>query len=154
VKESLNSPAGNSKAAFHGTGTKSNQDENRNFQACSHETGTKIINFQYIPLAAISFFYNAFVNMYSCETKSTAKTGLKYICVYIHPAPNSSRSEDSPFSPVHEQDQTSDRFEQLKSFSRFLCVTVPHLRLTTICMAKITYIVIVMHNLKAKYLVI
>ena len=40
----------------------------------------------------------------------TGETGLQCICVYIHPAPNSSWSEDNRFSPA--KGMTSDWSEQ------------------------------------------
>jgi hypothetical protein len=40
------------------------------------------------------------VSMHYFEAKNTAETGQKCICVYIHPASNSSRSEESRFGPA------------------------------------------------------
>ena len=59
-------------------------------------------SFNLFPSPAIFFFYSAFVSMHYFEAKNTAETGQKCICVYIHPASNSSRSEESRFGPAGE----------------------------------------------------
>jgi hypothetical protein len=64
-------------------------------------------SFNLFPLPAIIFFLQCFVSMHCSETQSTADTCLKCICVYIHPAANSSRSEDCRFDPA--SGMTSDR---------------------------------------------
>ena len=96
----------------HVTVTKSNWDENRNFQYLyMRPVQLNHKSFHFFPLPAIfSFFTNAFVSMHCSEVKSTAKTTLKCICGDIHPAPNSSRSEDSLFGPA--SGMTSERSEQ------------------------------------------
>ena len=58
-------------------------------------------NFQFIPLAKQSSFSEmAFVSVCCSIVKVTAETGLKCICVYIHPGLNSSRSEVSRLGPA------------------------------------------------------
>ena len=49
------------------------------------------------------------------EAKSATETGLKFICVHIHPALDSSRSEDSQLGPAGGM--TSDRSEHFPSRS-------------------------------------
>ena len=69
---------------------------------------------QFIPLPAIFVSCSVFVSMYCFEAKSTAETGLKCICVYIHPALNSSRSEDIVSSA--ESGMTLNRLHGLSNF--------------------------------------
>ena len=45
--------------------------------------------------AIVVFLYRALSNMRCSEEERSAETGRKRICVHIHPALDSSRSEDS-----------------------------------------------------------
>ena len=74
-------------------------------------------SFYLFPLPAIVVFYRALSSMRNChfEADSPAKTGLKCICVHIHPALDSSRFENSQLSP--EGEMTSDRDEHFLSRS-------------------------------------
>ena len=49
------------------------------------------------------------------EANSATETGLKFICVHIHPAQDSSRSEGSQLGPAGGM--TSDRSEHFPSRS-------------------------------------
>jgi hypothetical protein len=68
-----------------------------NMHACLHETGTKIIKFLIYSLCEAIFFFRCL--LLACVVpmsrlqivRLTAKTGLKCMCVYIHPSLNSCR---------------------------------------------------------------
>ena len=67
-------------------------------------------SFDLFPLTAIVvYYYRALPSMRCSKAESAAETGLKCICVYIHPALDSSRSEDSQLGPAGGM--TSDRSE-------------------------------------------
>ncbi len=71
-------------------------------------------SFDLFPIAwHCCFFYIALSSMCCSEAESASETGLKCICVYMHPALDSSRSEDSQLSP--EGGMTSDRSEHFSS---------------------------------------
>jgi hypothetical protein len=72
-------------------------------------------NFQLILLARQFSFLDAFVSMCCSNVKVTAETGLKCICVYIHPSLNSCRSEVSRLGPAGGM--TWDRSELFSSRS-------------------------------------
>ncbi len=60
-------------------------------------------------------FYNDLPSMRFAEAKSATETGLKCICVHIHPALDSFRSEDSQLGPAGGM--TSERSEHFSSRS-------------------------------------
>ncbi len=66
-------------------------------------------------LPAIVVFYRALSSMRCSEAESAAETVIKCICVHIHPALDSSRSEESQLGPVGGM--TSDRSEHFPSQS-------------------------------------
>ena len=73
-------------------------------------------SFDLFPLPAIVvFFYIALSSMCCSEAENAAETGMKCICVYIHPALDSSRPEDSQVGPAGGM--TSDRSEHFPSRS-------------------------------------
>ena len=81
------------------------------FSPCSHKTGTKITNLLiYSPRLHAIVFYSALSSMRCFEAERAAETGLKDICVHIHPALDSSRSEDSQLGP--DGGMTSDWSEE------------------------------------------
>ena len=71
--------------------------------------------FNLFPLPVIDVFYRALSRMRYSEAESAAETGLKWICVHIHSALDSSRSEDSLLGPAGGM--TSDRSEPFPSRS-------------------------------------
>ena len=68
------------------------------------------ISFVLFPCLPLLFFYSALSSMCCSEAESATETGLKCICVHIHPALDSSRSEDSQLRPrLHETGTKSIR---------------------------------------------
>ena len=82
----------------------SNRYENRNCQHVYMRPVTKITYLLIYSPACHCCFLQRFA-----EAKSATETGLKFICVHIHPALDSSRSEDSQLGPAGGM--TSDRSE-------------------------------------------
>jgi hypothetical protein len=99
---------------LHEIGTKSNWNENWNYQHVYMRPVRKSQNFHCIPLAGQLYFL-AFVSMCCSNVKVTSETGLKCICVYIHPSLNSCRSEVSRLGPAGGM--TWDRSELFSSRS-------------------------------------
>ncbi len=95
----------------------SSRYENRNCQRVHMRAVRKshIFFFRFIPLPAIVVFYSDLSSMRCSEAESATETGLKCICVHIHPALGSSRSEDSQLGPAGEM--TSDRSKHFSSRS-------------------------------------
>ena len=84
-------------------GAIANRYENRNCRHVHMRPVRKSHTFRFIPLACMPLLFFKGLNLSSMrcsEAESAAETGLKCICVYIYPALDSSRSEDSQLSPA------------------------------------------------------
>ena len=89
----------------------SNRDENRNCHHVHVRPVRKSQIFCSIPLPAIVVFYSCLSSMRCSEAERATETRWKCICVHIHPALESSRSEDSQLGPA--DGMTSDRSDNI-----------------------------------------
>ncbi len=73
------------------------------------------ISFDSFPCLPLLFFHSDLSSMRCSEAERATETGLRCICVHIHPALDWSRSEDSELGPAGGM--TSDRSEHFSSRS-------------------------------------